>query len=229
MQGSIENDAKLPFVEVPSRPASTDWARYQGRVRRSSGASRTARIERLRIALGASFPNESNHWRQAAWRVLCWSGLALPARPLREDRAACLAAGINDHIAKPVIPRRLYESLLHRLRRADWAPSRPRARRRVGCSRLVRHHACSERSAQICDAQVEMALPNEIEPSPPWRASAAPACWVRAAIRATLNDPTTRWTSPTNHEERPTCASEPWPRRQSAPTAAASCTCRVSS
>ena len=44
--------------------------------------------------------------------------LAFTANAYGEDRAACLAAGMDDHVAKPVDPRLLYASLLH------WLPSR---------------------------------------------------------------------------------------------------------
>jgi PAS domain S-box-containing protein len=38
--------------------------------------------------------------------------LAMTANALQEDRHVCLAAGMNDHVAKPVMPADLYRSLL---------------------------------------------------------------------------------------------------------------------
>jgi len=42
--------------------------------------------------------------------------LAMTANALAADREECLAAGMNDHIAKPIKPEILYKTLVHRLR-----------------------------------------------------------------------------------------------------------------
>ena len=44
--------------------------------------------------------------------------LAMTANAFDEDRERCLAAGMNDHVSKPVSPRRFYASVLHWLAQA---------------------------------------------------------------------------------------------------------------
>lgn len=39
--------------------------------------------------------------------------IAMTANAFAEDRQVCLEAGMNDHLGKPVVPSRLYETLLH--------------------------------------------------------------------------------------------------------------------
>ena len=45
--------------------------------------------------------------------------VAMTANAFSDDQRACLAAGMNDHIAKPVDPQVLYRTLLRWLPAAD--------------------------------------------------------------------------------------------------------------
>jgi CheY-like chemotaxis protein len=50
--------------------------------------------------------------------------LALTANAFTEDRDECLAAGMNQHIGKPVEPEALYKTVLHWLQAARGKGSR---------------------------------------------------------------------------------------------------------
>ena len=63
--------------------------------------------------------------------------IAMTANAFGEDRAACLSAGMNDHVAKPVDPALLYDTLLRWLPAAPVRAEEPGAGTAVPASRLL--------------------------------------------------------------------------------------------
>jgi CheY-like chemotaxis protein len=49
--------------------------------------------------------------------------IAMTANAFDEDRESCLAAGMDDHLGKPVAPDELYRRLLHWLPAPSPAPA----------------------------------------------------------------------------------------------------------
>jgi HPt (histidine-containing phosphotransfer) domain-containing protein len=73
----------------------------------------------------------------------------MTANAFSEDREACLAAGMNDHVAKPVDPNLLYGTLLR------WLPARTAADATV--EKPEADSASKQRSPLQVDAEVRLA------------------------------------------------------------------------
>ena len=76
---------------------------------------KTAAVEHDRCAtVHGDIPDAQQHDRVIAGGHLLLDGALQPyAGAFDEDRAACEQAGMSDHLSKPVLPERLYATLLH--------------------------------------------------------------------------------------------------------------------
>ncbi|HEY4066056.1 MAG TPA: response regulator, partial [Burkholderiaceae bacterium] len=96
---------------------------------------------------------------EAARLIRQRSGLALPivamtANAFLEDREACLAAGMNDHVAKPIDPALLHTTLLR------WLPLRdqPAAPEADAPQQLAQQTGLRERLAAVDGLDLDAAL-----------------------------------------------------------------------
>jgi CheY-like chemotaxis protein len=100
--------------------------------------------------------------------------IAMTANAFDDDRAACLAAGMNDHIGKPVNPALLYAKLLQWLPPVAAADPVPSGGPRAVTTPPAR--ALSQRLAGVPGLSADAALQNLGATKPAWNACCRSSC-----------------------------------------------------
>ena len=84
--------------------------------------------------------------------------MALTANALEGDRERCLAAGMNDYIAKPIDPAQMFPTLIRYLPESSAATLSPAALVQAHASRNGRDDAILEALAQVPGIDVASAV-----------------------------------------------------------------------
>ena len=71
--------------------------------------------------------------------------IAMTAAAMEEDRQACLAAGMSDHVSKPIAPAEILAVLAKWVGAGPASPGVGRPRRRPACRRQTRFRLCRPR------------------------------------------------------------------------------------